>query len=147
MRNLLLFFLALAVLLVYGACQSSRNPTDQKKSDAKHSMVKEGYTNIDFFGGGKTKKMEMVAGKTDTIFISVHQIDSVRIILKAPQDSANIRIGQLFTPNGFADGPYGRELTYKFKEIGQYRITVNENKMVGNRYSGPYEVSIEPIVR
>lgn len=147
MRNLLLFFLALAVLLVYGACQSSRNPTDQKKSDAKHSMVKEGYTNIDFFGGGKTKKMEMVAGKTDTIFISVHQIDSVRIILKAPQDSANIRISQLFTPNGFTDGPYGRELTYKFKEIGQYRITVNENKMVGNRYSGPYDVSIEPIVR
>jgi hypothetical protein len=147
MRNVLLFFLALAVLLVYGACQSSRNPTDQKKSDAKHSMVKEGDSNIDFFGGGKTKKMEMVAGKKDTIFISVHQIDSIRIILKAPQDSANIRISQLFTPNGFADGPYGRELTYKFKEIGQYRITVNENKMVGNRYSGPYEVSIEPIVR
>lgn len=42
--------------------------------------------------------MNMVSGKTDTIFISVHQADSVLIKLRTPKDTANVRISQLFCP-------------------------------------------------
>jgi hypothetical protein len=91
--------------------------------------------------------MSMVSGKTDTIFISVHQADSVLIKIKTPTDTANVRISQLFMPDGSADGPFGQELAYRFKDVGQYHITVNENKMIGNHYSGPYVVQIVPIVQ
>jgi len=146
MRKLPLLIMNVLAILIYGACQFPQRPPQSSTNESKHK-AQEISSNITFFGGGRSKKMNMVSGKTDTIFISVRQADSVLIKIKTPMDTANVRISQLFLPDGSADGPFGQELTYRFKDIGQYHITVNENKMIGDHYSGPYEVQIVPIVQ
>lgn len=146
MSKLPLLIMNLLAFFIFGACQSPQRPSQQNTNESEQK-VQEVPSNITFFGGGRSKKMNMVSGKTDTIFISVHQADSVLIKIKTPKDTANVRISQLFLPDGSADGPFGRELTYRFKDVGQYHITVNENRMIGNHYTGPYEVQIVPIVQ
>ncbi|WP_343566433.1 hypothetical protein [Sphingobacterium sp.] len=146
MGKLRLLIMNVLIVFFYGACQFPQSPTQSSTNESKRK-AEELPSNVTFFGGGRSKEMNMVSGKTDTIFISVHQADSVLIKIKTPRDTANVRISQLFLPNGSADGPFGQELAYRFKDVGQYHITVNENKMVGNHYSGPYVVQIVSIVQ
>ncbi|WON93097.1 hypothetical protein [Sphingobacterium sp. UGAL515B_05] len=146
MGKLRLLIMNVLIVFFYGACQLPQRPPQSSTNESKRK-AEELPSNVTFFGGGRSKEMNMVSGKTDTIFISVHQADSVLIKIKTPTDTANVRISQLFLPNGSADGPFGQELAYRFKDVGQYHITVNENKMVGNHYSGPYVVQIVPIVQ
>ncbi|WP_293955029.1 MULTISPECIES: hypothetical protein [unclassified Sphingobacterium] len=146
MGKLRLLIMNVLAIFIYGACQFPDRPPQFSTNESKHK-AQELPSNITFFGGGRSKEMNMVSGKTDTIFISVHQADSALIKIKTPMDTANVRISQLFLPNGSADGPFGQELAYRFKDVGQYHITVNENKMIGNHYSGPYVVQIVPIVQ
>ena len=146
MGKLQLLIMNVLVVFLYGACQLPQRPPQSSTNESKHK-AQDLPSNVTFFGGGRSKEMSMVSGKTDTIFISVHQSDSVLIKIKTPTDTANVRISQLFLPNGSADGPFGQELAYRFKDVGQYHITVNENKMIGNHYSGPYVVQIVPIVQ
>lgn len=135
-------FLISAALIAQTACQS---PSDQHRNRRDNSAdLKSAEKAVSFNDGRLVKHMELKSGHTDTIFIFVHRADSVRIKIKTPSDTANIRISQLFSPNGKADGPFGKELIHRFIDSGQYYITVNENRMVGNRYSGPYEVAIVP---
>ena len=146
MGKLQLLIMNVLVVFLYGACQLPQRPPHSSTNESKHK-AQDLPSNVTFFGGGRSKEMSMVSGKTDTIFISVHQADSVLIKIKTPTDTANVRISQLFMPDGSADGPFGQELAYRFKDVGQYHITVNENKMIGNHYSGPYVVQIVPIVQ
>jgi len=146
MGKLRLLIMSVLAIFIYGACQFPQRPPQSSTNESKHK-AQELPSNVTFFGGGRSKEMNMVSEKTDTIFISVHQADSVLIKIKTPMDTANVRISQLFLPDGSSDGPFGKELTYRFKDIGQYHITVNENKMIGNHYSGPYLVQIVPIVQ
>lgn len=146
MGKLQLLIMNVLVVFLYGACQLPQRPPQSSTNESKHK-AQDLPSNVTFFGGGRSKEMSMVSGKTDTIFISVHQADSVLIKIKTPTDTANVRISQLFMPDGSADSPFGQELAYRFKDVGQYHITVNENKMIGNHYSGPYVVQIVPIVQ
>jgi len=133
MGKLRLLIMNVLAIFIYGACQFPQRPPQSSTNESKHKA--------------QELPSNMVSGKTDTIFISVHQADSVLIKIKTPMDTANVRISQLFLPDGSSDGPFGKEFTYRFKDIGQYHITVNENKMIGNHYSGPYIVQIVPIVQ
>lgn len=138
----LLLIMVSFMSIIHIACQSS---TDKQHPTIKHnsndSLLVE-QSRISFVEGGLLQKMNKISGNTDTIFISVHRPDSADIILESPTDTANIRISQLFSPDGTADGPFGKELKYRFKDTGQYYITVNENLMVGNPYNGAYQVKI-----
>lgn len=132
-----------AVCILQVACQSPSKTESRTKDDSEDQRAQE--KGVSFADGQLTKHMEIKSGQTDTIFIAVHTADSVRIKINTPSDTANIRISQLFSPDGTADGPFGKELTYRFIDSGQYFITINENKMIGNHYTGSYEVEIIPI--
>ena len=143
MNKLSTMVLILAAVMLQATCKTPSKPGRSIKDDADSQKTAE--KKVSFDNGQLIKRMEIKSGQTDTIFISVHQGDSIRIRITTPSDTANIRISQLFSPNGSADGPFGKELTYHFVDSGRYYITVNENRMVGNRYTGPYEVEIIPI--
>lgn len=137
-----LFVITSFIFLTFVSCQpntSHQRPAVEDKSQDTELHRQSGIT---FLEGGLIHKMEKKSGITDTIFISVHKPDSAHIILESPTNTANIRIGQLFSPNGSADGPFGKVLEYRFKDTGQYYITVSENLMVGDHYNGAYQVRI-----
>lgn len=144
MNKLPLLVVIFSSLIFQAGCDSHTRDNNIANKATKHQ---EAVGNISFKDGESIKKMQIATGQTDTIFLSVKHPDSVSIRLHTPVDTANIRISQLVSPNGAADGPFGREFTHHFTDTGQFYITINENKMVGNHYSGPYEVEIIPLAQ
>lgn len=61
-----------------------------------------------------------------------------------PQDSsANIRINQFFTPDGKADGPFGRQLSRAIAAKGTYKIIIGESLMASEAYKGKFLLTIK----
>lgn len=131
--------------LIHTACQSPVKQGEKTTGENAQEELKTEQKGITFNDGQLSKNLEFTSGHTDTIGFSVHIPDSVHILVKSPMDTANIRISQLLFPNGTSDGPFGKELLYQFSDTGQYYLMINENKMVGNAYTGPYEVEILPM--
>ena len=61
-----------------------------------------------------------------------------------PEDSvANIRINQIFMPDGKADGPFGRRMNMKIKQHGDYKIIIGENLMQGEEWKGTFKLTVK----
>ncbi len=61
-----------------------------------------------------------------------------------PEDSvANIRINQIFTPDGKADGPFGRELKQPLHQQGTYKLIIAENMMQGDEWKGNFKLTVK----
>lgn len=58
-------------------------------------------------------------------------------------DTANLRINQLISPSGVADGPFGRELQYDLNETGNWKFVVGGSLMQGDDYAGDFTLSWE----
>lgn len=138
-------FLSIIGLMTLCSVQNACRPTADRRGTPKGTGSQNGAEKIYFDNGQLVKQMKFSSGHTDTLYINVHAADSVRITIKTASDTANIRISQLFCPDGSADGPYGRELKYRFRDSGRYYMTVNENKMIGNTYTGSYTAEIAVI--
>jgi len=131
-----------SMFLIHTACESPHSREPLHANQNSEDSVTQEPSHISFYGGSFLKNMNKISGITDTILISVNKPDSAVITLLSPADTANIRIAQLFSPDGTVDGPFGKDLKYRFKDTGDYYITVNENLMVGNHYTGPYQVKM-----
>jgi len=57
-------------------------------------------------------------------------------------DTANIRINQVFTPSGKADGPFQKTIDIPVKETGNYKIVVGENQMAANEWKGDFKIKV-----
>ena len=120
-------FLSIIGLMTLCSVQNACRPTADRRGTPEGTGSQNGAEKIYFDNGQLVKQMKFSSGHTDT------------------SDTANIRISQRFCPDGSADGPYGRELKYRFRDSGRYYMTVNENKMIGNTYTGSYTAEIAVI--
>ncbi|MEJ7679796.1 MAG: hypothetical protein WKG06_18460 [Segetibacter sp.] len=78
-----------------------------------------------------------------TVFIPVKQGKQLTATI-LPEDSlANIRINQIFTPDGKADGPFGRELKRTIKQQGTYKLVIAENMMQGEEWKGKFKLIVK----
>jgi len=57
-------------------------------------------------------------------------------------DTANVRINQVFTPSGKADGPFQKKIDIPVKETGDYKIVVGENQMAANEWKGDFKIKV-----
>gem|GEM_PF-1421678 len=80
-------------------------------------------------------------GKHVTMIVPVNSGDSLKAEIIAP-DTANIRINQVYTPSGKADGPFTRKLSFPVKEHGSYKIIVGENQMAEGEWKGEFRIKI-----
>ena len=55
---------------------------------------------------------------------------------------ANIRISQIEFPDSTFDGPFGRDLDYKIKTPGKYKIIIGEDMMAGDRRTGDFVLKV-----
>ena len=58
--------------------------------------------------------------------------------LSSADSTANIRINQVQLPDSSWDGPFGKELHYKMKTPGNYKIVIGENMMAADEWSGDF---------
>lgn len=77
-----------------------------------------------------------------TVLIPVKQGKQLTAIILPEDSTANIRINQIFTPSGKADGPFGRELKRALREQGTYKIILAENMMQGEEWKGNFKLTI-----
>ena len=77
-----------------------------------------------------------------TVLIPVKQGKQLTAIILPEDSAANIRINQIFTPSGKADGPFGRELKRSLHEQGTYKIILAENMMQGEEWKGDFKLTI-----
>ncbi len=56
---------------------------------------------------------------------------------------ANIRINQIISPSGAADGPFGIQAEYPLTETGTWQIIVAESLMNGEPYTGPFTLTFQ----
>lgn len=62
--------------------------------------------------------------------------------LSSDDKKANIRISQIGLPDSTFDGPFGRELHYKIKSAGNYKIIIGEDMMAGDRWTGDFVLKV-----
>jgi len=55
---------------------------------------------------------------------------------------ANIRISQIEFPDSTFDGPFGRDLDYKIKTPGNYKIIIGEDMMAGDQWTGDFVLKV-----
>ena len=63
--------------------------------------------------------------------------------LESEDTLANLRFTQIFLPDGSADGPFGRELEYNLEKPGIYVLSVGENMMAGDPWSGDFSIEVK----
>lgn len=77
-----------------------------------------------------------------TVYIPVKQGKQLTVSI-APEDAvANVRINQIFTPDGKADGPFGKELKRAIKQRGTYKIIIGEDLMQGDEWKGRFLLTV-----
>jgi hypothetical protein len=62
--------------------------------------------------------------------------------LSSDDKNANIRISQVGLPDSTFDGPFGKDLHYKMKSPGNYKIIIGENMMAGDRWKGDFVLRV-----
>jgi len=62
--------------------------------------------------------------------------------VKPDEREGNVRIAQIFMPDGTADGPFGPTMEYRLTQPGNYKIVVSENQMAGDPYNGNFTLTV-----
>ena len=77
-----------------------------------------------------------------TVYIPVKQGRHFTATVLPEDSTANIRINQIFTPDGKADGPFGRELKRTLHQQGIYKLILAENMMQGDEWKGNFKLTV-----
>ncbi|MCC8142518.1 MAG: hypothetical protein LUD02_00195 [Tannerellaceae bacterium] len=111
-------------------------------NDSFTSPSDTGYIDLDFHNG--EAEIETVKQKNQTIYLTFNSGDhkKVRATLTTPDSLANVRFNRIYLPDGDADGPFGCTLEYEFPEAGNYEISIHENMMAGEPWSGRLKVKV-----
>ncbi|NQD70547.1 hypothetical protein HP439_07430 [Sphingobacterium shayense] len=141
MRNfiILLYIFAISGLTALVSCNTESRQQQAVTSTNKTSNSDE----LNDKDGTIQFRRTKVAKERDTLSFDLPQEARVRIKLKTPTNTGNLRINQLIMPDGTADGPYGRELSDSLTKIGTYQIIIGESLMQGDPYAGDYFLKIE----
>lgn len=81
-------------------------------------------------------------GENITYVFEVRKGQTLNASVKATDKNGNVRIGQIISPTGKADGPFGNSMTYNLSEGGDWKLVLSENQMSGDPYKGEYELTL-----
>lgn len=74
--------------------------------------------------------------------ISILKGGTLLATLSSNDKNANIRISQIGFPDSTFDGPFGRNLNYKIKTPGNYKLIIGEDMMAGDRWNGDFSLKV-----
>ena len=77
-----------------------------------------------------------------TIPLAISSGKELFAALSSDDKNANIRISQVGLPDSTFDGPFGKDLHYKMKSPGNYKIIIGENMMAGDRWKGDFVLRV-----
>ncbi|HMQ68557.1 MAG TPA: hypothetical protein PKA90_05980 [Ignavibacteria bacterium] len=87
--------------------------------------------NINGFGDNISYEFEASEGQT------------LKASVKPKDGDGNVRINQIYYPDGKADGPFGEKMNYKLNRSGNWKLIIGEDMMAGEPWKGTYLLTIE----
>ncbi len=122
---------------------SSTNTVVKKESESKKDSAATDQQTL--FPGGDTLFAKMhIDGVKDLKILPV-KIASGKILyakLIPSEARANLLINQVQMPDSSLDGPFGRELEYKIKTPGIYKLIIGESLMAEGNWKGDFLVKV-----
>ncbi len=97
------------------------------------------------FPGGDTLFANMhIDGIKDRKILLVQISSGQHLYAKLiPEDAqANLRINQVQMPDSSLDGPFGRDLDYKIKTPGTYKLITGESLMAEGNWKGDFVIKV-----
>jgi len=132
-----LFFLLFGSLLI--GCNNLSKPLSENPVIPSDS----GVVNMPLTEGKGHILIQKKANETIYVRFEVKDFHKIHAALSSPDPAANIRFSQIFMPDGTMDGPFGRDMQYNLSLDGKYQISIHENMMAGDPWSGNVVVDIE----
>ena len=150
MKNKIIFF---AIFICLISChqkeqkEASKDPLVAIKND---SVISEKKTLNDTLPRGLSDlsdtlilKLKMDSANDHlTVPLAISSGKELFAALSSDDKNANIRISQVGLPDSTFDGPFGRDLHYKMKTPGNYKIIIGENMMAGDRWKGDFVLKV-----
>jgi hypothetical protein len=121
--------------------QASDHPLPSTKNDSLKIEKQADSTARILLAGKDTLVFKLKidsANQHITVPLKINSGDTLFATLYSKDKKANIRISQIGFPDSTFDGPFGRELNYKIKDTGNYKIIIGENMMAGDRWNGDF---------
>lgn len=123
---------------------------EKKETEKKESLRdKSGAIRVSFPAGSTEVMLNgKINGISDRISYVVDakkgQSMITRVMAAYPEKepNANIRIAQIISPSGKAEGPFGVKAKFDFNESGDWTIVLSENQMSGDPWKGEYKLMI-----
>lgn len=78
-----------------------------------------------------------------TVYIPIEQGRQLTASLATDDSVANIRFNQIFTPDGKADGPFGKDLKHAIQQRGMYKLIIAENLMQADEWKGKFKLTVK----
>ena len=135
-----------SVVLKDDTTEKGIDTTNDKVSDTINTIeTNDSVINIKF---AKDSISTTVSGKMKginhpvTVYIPIKQGKQLKAILTTKEPVANIRFNQIFTPDGKADGPFGKELKRAIHEQGTYKLIISEDMMQGEEFKGSFKLTV-----
>ena len=82
-------------------------------------------------------------GEQKIYVMEVKEGQKLNASVKPADGDGNIRISQIISPTGEADGPFGPSVTYDLNASGDWKIVLSENQMAGDAWKGEYILTID----
>jgi len=127
--------------------ETANTSTEEKKEPEKKDELrdKSGAIRVKFPAGATevtlNGKINGFGDKVTYVFeCSKKQMLLTRV--SATDEKANIRIEQIISPSGKADGPFDTKIRYDLTETGDWKIVLGENQMAGNPWKGEFKLLI-----
>lgn len=149
--NKAFFIIGLTGILLSG-CANTQKKEDQSLS-AQENAAKPVNDSVIYPSDSDTIRIQLRDGKgalkihkEERQYVNVmfdsHGFTKMTATLSSGDSTANIRFGQIIMPNGNMDGPFGPTMSYDLPVEGDYVLSIHENQMAGDPWSGDFEVSI-----
>ena len=121
----------------------------EKKVPGKDSMIKKDSAEVNdihfLLPGSDTLIAERYINgfkEQPVITFSVTRGKMIHAIVMGQNDTANLRINQIEMPDSTFDGPFGKDMQYKIKTPGTYKLIIGESMMDEGEWSGNFTIKI-----
>ena len=82
-------------------------------------------------------------GNTPKLSFSLNRWDKIRLLISQPPVKAIVRVNQIISPDGSADGPFSSDTEFTAKQSGTYNFTIGVNQMASQDiYTGSVTVNV-----
>ena len=123
--------------------QKNEKPLKDTPQLEKSTAISDSVIQLQIPQNGDSVAVKLLKKSTPvTCMFSLPKKGKLIATITTPSNKDNIRINQIFMPDGSADGPFGKTLDYTIKSTGNYKLIIGADLMAEDAYKGECTLTI-----